>query len=51
MMNYISKFFDFLLSFWQKLPEETKQQVIQNIVNGFHDLFRRYYRQYKKEGA
>lgn len=49
MKEILLKIFQFLLSFWNNLPAEKKDELIQKIVLSFQDMLRRYYQQYKKQ--
>lgn len=37
-----------LFSIWEKLPDSVKKQIIESVVNEFTELFRKYYRRWRR---
>ena len=50
-MQWIYKIFDWFQSLWDNLPEENKNDIIDNIVNAFASTFRAFHRAHNTEKA
>lgn len=50
MLNFLVSIIPkFLLGFWRRLPDKSKQEIIDYVVSSFTNKFRQYYRNYKKQ--
>ena len=50
MFGWIANLFGLLLGIWNKIPQETREEIIEEVVNFFSDIFRKYYKSEKSEG-
>ncbi|MEC6817153.1 hypothetical protein VXS05_19225 [Photobacterium toruni] len=41
--------FNFIMGFWNNLPSERKEKIIDDIVDSFSELFKKYYQSKKEE--
>jgi hypothetical protein len=48
MFSLVFSFFKWLLSLWEKLPDSLKKEIIDLIVKEFTQVFRNYYRHWRK---
>jgi hypothetical protein len=51
MLDQIVAVFNFLLSFWDKLPQNIKDRIIALVVETWDEIFRMYFRQSRQEGT
>nr|WP_181716852.1 hypothetical protein [Psychrobacter sp.] len=49
MIATLLRVFTFFFEFWVKLPEKTKEKIIDAIVDSFESLLRGYYKRYVAE--
>jgi len=49
MFGWLARLFKGLVGFWGKLPDSTKEKIINAIVETFESLFREYFRSKKKD--
>ena len=51
MLDQIAAVFNFLLSFWDKLPQKIKDHIIALVVDTWDEIFRTFFRQSRQEGT
>jgi len=49
MFDLIFSFFKWLFSLWEKVPDSVKQKIIELIVEEFTEIFRNYYKRWRKD--
>lgn len=49
MFKWLVNIFLYIISFWEKLPEETKKKIIDLFLVSFEILVRKFYKKYKEE--
>lgn len=49
MLGLIFKILGFLFSFWRDLSPETKERIINVVVDAFEEVFRAFYRSFIKK--
>jgi hypothetical protein len=51
MYSWLVNIFSWITSFWSKVPDSIKEDIIRMIVKSFEQVFRAYFRSEKKKGG
>ena len=49
MLKWLSEIFSWIFKFWSGLPDETKENIINIVVEAFDALLKSYYRDTKDD--
>jgi hypothetical protein len=49
MFGWLGSLLSFLLGLWLKIPEETRDDIKEEIIKWFEEIFRKYYKSEKSK--